>query len=323
MSVKKKRMHARTGRIIASMIGIVLIMVIVDSLRRDFFKGNTNNCITVEGQFKTRAGKQPTPSSTISFDEANQPTTESEGVKFAGYTESTISSDKISQGNLILISDEHPAPENIQNMVNLSEYKNEYYYVASDEIRLNEDAAEALNFLMADYHESTGLNDFVVYGTTNTYSAPDSFCYGYFPERLSGNTVDFALLGIDDSYIAFDGLDEESWVVKNCTKYGYIVRYPEGKQEKTGEKYRPWHLRYVGRLHAAIMNDKNMCLEEYIEFLKGFNVDSPFVYNFENEAYELYSVKSEGEVTDARLPIAGGYEISGDNIDTYIISCKK
>lgn len=322
MSGKKRKMHARVGRIFASMLGIVLTMVIVDNLRRDFFKVNTNDCINVQGQFSSKTGKQQTPPSTISFDEANQPSTEFEGIKFAGYTEETISSEKISQGNLILVSDEHPAPENTQNMVKLSEHKNEYYSVIDDGITLNEEAAEALNFLMADYHEATKLSDFVVYGTTATYSAPDSFCPNYFPERLAGNTIDFALKGVN-SYIAFDGLDEEGWVVENCTKYGYIVRYPEGKQDKTGVKYYPWHLRYVGRLHASIMNDKNMCLEEYIEFLKGFTVDNPFTYRLENDIYELYSIKSEGESTIAKLPIAGGYEISGDNIDTYIVSCKK
>lgn len=318
---KKNKTHARIGRIIVSMFGIAVTMIIVDSLRRDFFKVNTNDCISVQGHFISKSGQQ-TPVSTISFDEANQPSTEFEGVKFAGYTEETISSEQISKGSLILVNEERPVSENTDGMVKIAEHKNEYYSVIDDEIKLNKEAVEALNFLMADYHEATDLNDFVVYGTTATYSAPDSFCPNYFPERLAGNTVDFALKGLS-SYIAFDGLDEESWVVKNCTKYGFIVRYPEGKQDKTGVKYCPWHLRYVGRLHASIMNDKNMCLEEYTEFLKGFDVDNPFTYKLDNDIYEIYSIKSEGENTTAKLPLTGGYEISGDNIDTYIVSCKK
>ena len=44
---------------------------------------------------------------------------------------------------------------------------------------------------------------------------------------------------------------------------------PKGKESITGIDYEPWHYRYVGKEHAQRMNELNMCLEEYVAFLKG------------------------------------------------------
>ena len=49
--------------------------------------------------------------------------------------------------------------------------------------------------------------------------------------------------------------------------YGYVVRYPLGKEGVTGITYEPWHLRYVGEPHARLMTDAGLTLEEYINAL--------------------------------------------------------
>ncbi len=49
-----------------------------------------------------------------------------------------------------------------------------------------------------------------------------------------------------------------------CGEYGFIIRYPEAKEEVTGIRYEPWHVRYVGLPHAKIIMDAGLCLEEYI-----------------------------------------------------------
>ena len=50
--------------------------------------------------------------------------------------------------------------------------------------------------------------------------------------------------------------------------YGYVVRYPLGKEGITGIFYEPWHFRYVGVPHAKLMTDAGLTLEEYIDALK-------------------------------------------------------
>lgn len=58
------------------------------------------------------------------------------------------------------------------------------------------------------------------------------------------------------------------WLIKNAENYGFILRYPEDKVEITGISYEPWHWRYVGEEYAKEINKLDMCLEEYIEYLK-------------------------------------------------------
>ncbi|MBQ7170835.1 MAG: M15 family metallopeptidase, partial [Clostridia bacterium] len=57
------------------------------------------------------------------------------------------------------------------------------------------------------------------------------------------------------------------WLRDNAWKFGFILRYPEGKEEITGYPFEPWHFRYVGRYHAYQIYTKGMCLEEYVAYL--------------------------------------------------------
>ncbi len=61
----------------------------------------------------------------------------------------------------------------------------------------------------------------------------------------------------------FGGTKEATWVAEHAAEYGFIVRYPEGKESITGYKYEPWHLRFVGVELATEVTDKGMTLEEY------------------------------------------------------------
>ena len=64
---------------------------------------------------------------------------------------------------------------------------------------------------------------------------------------------------------SFEDTPEAIWLDENCYKYGFIIRFPKGKEEYTGYKYEPWHLRYVGKDIASKIHNagKNISLEEY------------------------------------------------------------
>lgn len=55
------------------------------------------------------------------------------------------------------------------------------------------------------------------------------------------------------------------WLARNASKYGFIIRYPKGKEDVTGYQYEPWHLRYVGADHAPAMAEQGLTLEEYMD----------------------------------------------------------
>lgn len=59
--------------------------------------------------------------------------------------------------------------------------------------------------------------------------------------------------------------DEGKWLAENCHKYGFIIRFPKGKESITGYNYEPWHVRYVGKDLAKLIHDNDLTLEEYFE----------------------------------------------------------
>ena len=72
----------------------------------------------------------------------------------------------------------------------------------------------------------------------------------------------------DGSIFPYTDIKEEDreyqWIKDNCYKYGYIVRYPKGKEHITGYIFEPWHLRYVGLDIAKEIYYNNITLEEYV-----------------------------------------------------------
>lgn len=80
-------------------------------------------------------------------------------------------------------------------------------------------------------------------------------------EHQTGLAVD--VMGSNNSYDDFEFSDEFEWMRDNAYKYGFILRYPKGKENITGFKYEPWHYRYVGKEVAKIIYEKNIVLEEY------------------------------------------------------------
>lgn len=62
---------------------------------------------------------------------------------------------------------------------------------------------------------------------------------------------------------------ECQWMAEHCAEFGFILRYPEDKQDITEINYEPWHLRYVGDSAARFIMDNGLCLEEFTEQLQG------------------------------------------------------
>lgn len=77
----------------------------------------------------------------------------------------------------------------------------------------------------------------------------------------------FDLNTIDDS---FADTAEGAWVAENAHYYGFIIRYPKGKEAITGYKYESWHLRYVGVELATELYQSGLTLEEYLDITSAY-----------------------------------------------------
>lgn len=92
----------------------------------------------------------------------------------------------------------------------------------------------------------------------NTYSAKPGQS-----EHQTGLCCDVGRKG--KGLTTFDGTDEAKWIAENAWKYGFILRFPEGKTDITGYIYESWHIRYVGKEAAKIIYEHGWTLEEYLE----------------------------------------------------------
>lgn len=107
-----------------------------------------------------------------------------------------------------------------------------------------------------------GMNYTEAYRTTSqTVTVPGA----------SEHQIGLALDIVSDTYAYLDeGFGETEagvWLVENSYKYGFILRYPKGKEYITGIEYEPWHFRYVGKEAAAVITEQGITLEEFIESL--------------------------------------------------------
>ena len=113
---------------------------------------------------------------------------------------------------------------------------------------------------------------------------------------------------------AFADTPHGIWLAENSWKYGFVVRYQKEKMDITKIIYEPWHLRYVGTGHSEFMKENNLCMEEYIEYLKGNRMVS-----FETQDGSKYIVdyieKSELEDTGLILNLPENYEWMVSNVD--------
>lgn len=125
-------------------------------------------------------------------------------------------------------------------------------------------AANAAGFSMPlisgyrSYQTQTNLyNRYVAqYGESiaNTFSAKPGQS-----EHQTGLAFDVG--SIDNNY---GNTPAGTWLAQNAHKFGFIIRYPKGKESITGYQYEPWHIRYLGTSVATDIYNKGVCLEEYL-----------------------------------------------------------
>lgn len=100
------------------------------------------------------------------------------------------------------------------------------------------------------------------YDAAVTYSAKEGHS-----EHQTGYTMDLDSFEESYGYTA-----EGKWLAENCWKYGFIIRYPKGKEEITGYTYEPWHVRYIGRSTAKLVYDSGLTLEEFLNVEGGWDI---------------------------------------------------
>ena len=128
----------------------------------------------------------------------------------------------------------------------------------------------------ADGYTMNSVSDFRSYETQDTlyhnYVARDGREAADRFSARAGHSEHQTGMAIDVNYAgdAFNETPEAKWLAENSWKYGFIIRYPQGKEDITGFKYESWHIRYLGKEWAKKIYDSGLTLEEY------FKIDSKY-----------------------------------------------
>lgn len=107
---------------------------------------------------------------------------------------------------------------------------------------------------------------------------------------------------------AYGSTAEGKWIAANAARFGFILRYPQGKESITGYDYEPWHLRYVGTGVAAYITQNNLTLEEFVAEKNAYIAE--FTANGGDMAALLEGlILPEGPVTLSETGPDGDHEI--------------
>ncbi len=143
-------------------------------------------------------------------------------------------------------------------------------------------------------------------------------------EHQTGYAIDLAQIHDQIDFICpdfpYDGICGKFRELAGA--YGFIERYQEGKEHITGIGHEPWHFRYVGYPHAAIINREGFSLEEYIEELKNYPYGGKhLIYEYKGQSIEIFYVNVlEAVYEEIQLREEFPYQISGNNGDGVIVT---
>lgn len=264
----------------------------------------------------------------------------------------TLPSEKIFEGDLILVNSEHkylfPAEDGLVSMYG----GDTPYSVSRKDTVLRQGALDAFLSLTGDFKEASGCDDILVVSTYRTvekqteiyddrverYGADYAARYVALPgysEHHTGLALDLSVLAADGKTYDIETYPECDWFNENYPEYGYILRYPVSKASITGIDYEGWHYRYVGLPHSLIMKDLDLCLEEYVDYLRNFTPDAPLIYSKKSKSILtkdgagdltaadlsiIYYVEKDGDIVDIPLPYGTNCTVSGNNVDGFIVT---
>ena len=266
-----------------------------------------------------------------------------------GFQYSAVSTADINSGDLILVNADHkyifsntPTVVSPEELVSVYSHKTASYKVKDINVQLNLSIIDSLNKMMDEFKKATGNTSVMIVSAfrgeeeqqtvleskISQYGEADGKQIASQPgcsEHHSGYAFDFTLLNDKGKTAEYDGTGDCKWIAENCYKYGFILRYPDGKTDITGIKYEPWHFRYVGNPHAKYIFDHQLTLEEYITLLKKYtyNGESLSASDSDGQNYEIYSVPVDAKDPKIVVPKDAEYTLSGNNIDGIIVTVKR
>lgn len=183
--------------------------------------------------------------------------------------------------NLILVNKTHPVPEGYEVPLTTLNGSMQCDERVADTLRdmLNAAYKDGVNLMVCSPYRDYQLQEKLFLRKINAYIASG---YSYL-DAYKISSTDVIVPGASEHQLglafdivvdnhavldwAFGNTAGGKWLKKHCHEYGFILRYPEGKENITGIEYEPWHFRYVGVEAATYIMENGLTLEEFLENL--------------------------------------------------------
>lgn len=238
------------------------------------------------------------------------------------YRNVQVDNDTMHYGNLACVT-----PDNYQDydseyleLVNVYESRVPSYSVSGIDAELCSNVVDEFNSMLSDFYESTGNSSTMV---RLAYLYPEDLTDSSKCDHITGLALNLSSYD-GDTIQDFNGSGDYSWILDRADKYGFIQRYPYGKVDVTGIDESS-HFRYVGLPHSSYMKENDLCLEEYVELVKGYKYNDPLEYTtYNGRTYDIYYVPMDDNNPITNIPILMDmeYSISGNNMDGFIVTVK-
>lgn len=242
----------------------------------------------------------------------------------------TLSKEKLYEGNLVLINARHALHSAAVNDLTAADPR-------FPDILIRRDAANVLRLILEKISAKNAIVPVSGYRSAAEQQAlfddslkdnGEEFTRKYVAlpnhsEHQTGLAIDLGLNQADIDFIRpnfpYEGICDA--FRRTAPNYGFIERYAKGKEEITGIFHEPWHFRYVGYPHSKIMEENDLLLEEYVEFMKSFRENKRYVHHGKDGAVtEAYYVPAADGTTEIVLPDNPVCQISGNNVDGFIVT---
>ena len=258
------------GQVVLSVAALFLVVIFLVILCTEPL-GN-NGCGPSESMMTSGDAPETADSDVSQSNDASSDTAADTSDQTSGSTadNTTTSSD----WRLLLVNSTHPLADDYS--VDLTELRNgqsvdtrilsdlqemfdaarseDIYPIVSDAYRTREDQQTLMDDVIQNYEDEGYSSEEASSKAEQVIAKPGT------SEHETGLAIDIA--GDDDYDQDTDSVLE--WMNSNAYKYGFILRYPSGKESVTGAEAENDHYRYVGKEAAKVIHDQGICLEEYL-----------------------------------------------------------
>lgn len=272
---RRRRIFIARAKIITILVLTVFISIFICSLAMGVFSEHSereNNVESVsDNKIETNNSTTSTTSSQIDTKSTTESTKKVEKVAFSSEY-SFKDYNKNCDWSMIVVNSHNSLPEGYK--VNTTEYKGfdvDVRIVNQLSSMLEAAQSDGIDLWVSSAYRSNETQVYLYDRETDYYKdmgyseaqakqlAKKSVAVPGTSEHEVGLAVDFNNVTDDFKYT-----QEYAWLCQHAAEYGFIQRYPEGKENITDIIFEPWHYRYVGKENAEKINASGKCLEEYV-----------------------------------------------------------